>query len=423
MFLGCMGKSAQIGLHVWLPDAMEGPTPVSALIHAATMVNAGIFLIVKTNFLFDLSGINHLILIIGSLTALLGSLIALVQTDIKKIIAYSTCSQLGYMFMALGVSAYNIAIFHLITHACFKALLFLCAGNVIHASGTQNITEMGGLSRKIKITTIFTWIGSLALSGIFPFAGYYSKDLIIEYVHAHHIAYLMSLVVVPLTAFYSFKLLFTSFYGKKEYQNMHSLDHFMVYPLSILALFSVFAGILGIEAGILTQKFWGNSILVTDVYHVSLLTKLTPLILSCIGITFALLVTLNKYLLFAHLLVLTACFMVDQIIFGFALLIMIITNLLDRKKYIYRIAKHILEHKFYFDCFYILVIKRVFILFSIFLAYCDKWIDWALTTYPCSVVVEGKKLVYFALNGNGQVSRYMINFLVGIVLYLLCCLL
>lgn len=191
LFIGAMGKSAQIGLHVWLADAMEGPTPVSALIHAATMVTAGVFLVARCSPLFEYSNIAlSMVTIVGAVTALFAATIALTQNDIKKIIAYSTCSQLGYMFFACGVSAYSAAVFHLATHAFFKALLFLGAGSVIHAMHhEQDIQKMGGIWKKIPITYAMMWIGSLALAGFPPFAGFYSKDVILEAAFMSHSEY------------------------------------------------------------------------------------------------------------------------------------------------------------------------------------------------------------------------------------------
>ena len=203
LFIGCMGKSAQIGLHIWLPDAMEGPTPVSALIHAATMVTAGVFLVVRCSYLFEYSPIMlQIIASIGAITCLFAASIAITQNDIKKIIAYSTCSQLGYMFLACGVSAYNAAMFHLVTHAFFKALLFLSAGNVIHACHEQNIFKMGGLKDKMPITYCNFWVGSLAIIGICPLAGFYSKDLILESAYqANSLSYfVLGIIAAVLTA-------------------------------------------------------------------------------------------------------------------------------------------------------------------------------------------------------------------------------
>jgi NADH-quinone oxidoreductase subunit L len=252
LFLGCMGKSAQLGLHVWLPDAMEGPTPVSALIHAATMVTAGIFLIARMSQLFEYAYyVKDIILFIGSLTCLLMAIIAVTNNDIKKIIAYSTCSQLGYMFMACGSSYYNAAIFHLATHAFFKALLFLCAGNIIHMTHKQSLDEVGGVLKKMKITFILFLIGSLALIGIYPFAGYYSKDLIIEHLShnnslLYQFAYICSLFGVFFTALYSSKLLFKIFFGKNICPDAKEAPLIMNIPLLILAFGSIFAGIYGL---------------------------------------------------------------------------------------------------------------------------------------------------------------------------------
>src|SRR5690242_21061477 len=186
LFVGAMGKSAQVGLHTWLPDAMEGPTPVSALIHAATMVTAGVFMVARLSPMFEYApDALAVVCIIGASTAIFAASVALVQNDIKRVIAYSTCSQLGYMFFAAGVSAYAAAIFHLMTHAFFKALLFLGSGSVIHAlAGEQDMRKMGGLWRLIPVTYVLMWIGNLALAGIWPFAGYYSKDVILEAAYA-----------------------------------------------------------------------------------------------------------------------------------------------------------------------------------------------------------------------------------------------
>jgi NADH-quinone oxidoreductase subunit L len=228
LFIGAMGKSAQIGLHVWLPDAMEGPTPVSALIHAATMVTAGVFLIARFSPLISYADDTlKFIAIIGGTTALFAATIGCVQTDIKRVIAYSTCSQLGYMFVAAGVGAYQVSIFHLMTHAFFKALLFLAAGSVIHAvHGEQDMRKMGGLWRYIPITYVTMWIGSLALAGIPPFAGYYSKDAILEAAYAAHSAsgfygFWCGVFAAFLTAFYSWRLLLMTFHGQRYEAPQH----------------------------------------------------------------------------------------------------------------------------------------------------------------------------------------------------------
>ena len=254
LFIGAMGKSAQIFLHTWLPDAMEGPTPVSALIHAATMVTAGVFLVVRCSPIYEYSPtILNFITVIGMSTALFAATVALVQNDIKKIIAYSTCSQLGYMFFATGVGAYNVAMFHLFTHAFFKALLFLGAGSVIHSfNDEQDINKMGGVYKKLPYTYVLMMIGTLALTG-FPFlSGFYSKDLIIEfaYLKGNTVGYYacgIGIFTAVLTSIYSWRLLFKTFHG--EYNNktqsisdMHESPLIMLAPLVILAIGSVLAG-------------------------------------------------------------------------------------------------------------------------------------------------------------------------------------
>ncbi len=298
LFIGAMGKSAQIGLHVWLPDAMEGPTPVSALIHAATMVTAGVFLVIRFSPLFEISpSILTFITYIGAFTAIFAASIALVQNDIKKIIAYSTCSQLGYMFFACGVGAYPVALFHLMTHAFFKALLFLGAGNVIYSMHhEQDINKMGGLWRKIPVTYGLMLIGSLALAGIYPFAGYFSKDLILEVAYAKGgnagmTAFTLGLVGAFFTAFYSWRLLFLTFHGECKNPHAHEAPRIMIWPLFILALGAIFSGILAIKMGILEAQFWNNALVVLPIikqaHHVPELIKLVPLFASFAGIFIA----------------------------------------------------------------------------------------------------------------------------------------
>ncbi|MCE2991363.1 MAG: NADH-quinone oxidoreductase subunit L [Candidatus Jidaibacter sp.] len=277
LFIGAMGKSAQFGLHTWLPDAMEGPTPVSALIHAATMVTAGVFMVARCSPLFEYSSVAlSVVTCIGAFTCLFAASIALVQNDIKRVIAYSTCSQLGYMFFACGVSAYSAGIFHLMTHGFFKALLFLGAGSVIHAmSDEQDLRKMGGIWKKIPFTYAMMWIGSLALAGIFPFAGFYSKDTILEAAMASgtafgESAYMVGLLAAVLTAFYSFRLIIMSFHGKpnasqKVMEHVHESPVSMTFPLLILAVGSVCIGYVGAKMlGMVdaTHDFWRNSIFV-----------------------------------------------------------------------------------------------------------------------------------------------------------------
>ena len=259
LFIGAMGKSAQVPLHVWLPDSMEGPTPISALIHAATMVTAGIFMVARMSPLYELSETAlSVVLVIGAITALFMAFVGMVQNDIKRVVAYSTLSQLGYMVVALGASAYSVGIFHLMTHAFFKALLFLAAGSVIIAlHHEQDLRKMGGLKRRMPITFVTTWIGSLALAGIPPFAGFFSKDMIIESVHHSSLpgsgfAYFAVLTGVFVTAFYTFRMLFLTYYGKPR-MDEHTLKHVeespwvVTIPLILLAIPSLVAGFLFLD--------------------------------------------------------------------------------------------------------------------------------------------------------------------------------
>jgi NADH-quinone oxidoreductase subunit L len=274
LFLGAMGKSAQLGLHTWLPDAMEGPTPVSALIHAATMVTAGVFLMCRMSPVMEFApGALALVTVVGASTALFAATIGCVQNDIKRIIAYSTCSQLGYMFFAAGVGLYQAAMFHLFTHAFFKALLFLGAGSVIHAmSHEQDIRKMGGIWRKIPVTYAVMWIGSLALAGIPFFAGYYSKDAILEGAVAAQsavgtYAFVCGLLAAFLTAFYSWRLLILTFHGAPR-ADAHTMEHVhespwvMLVPLLALSVGAVTTGSVFAPhfIGDLQQAFWNGAI-------------------------------------------------------------------------------------------------------------------------------------------------------------------
>ena len=254
LFIGAMGKSAQIPLFTWLPDAMAGPTPVSALIHAATMVTAGIYMVIRANALFELSPeVLHFVGWIGLATALLGAAIGLFQNDIKKVLAYSTVSQLGYMFMGLGASAYTASFFHVMTHAFFKALLFLGAGSVIHAmSDEQDIRRMGGLKSKMPITFITFMLGTIAIAGIPPFAGFFSKDEILASLY-HHDPVMWSLAILgsALTSFYMFRVFILTFFGEfrgteKQAHHLHESPITMTLPLIILAVFSVGGGLINL---------------------------------------------------------------------------------------------------------------------------------------------------------------------------------
>jgi NADH-quinone oxidoreductase subunit L len=303
LFIGAMGKSAQIGLHTWLPDAMEGPTPVSALIHAATMVTAGVFMVARLSPMFEFAPIAlTVIVLIGGTTAFFAATIGLTQHDIKRVIAYSTCSQLGYMFFALGVGAYPAAIFHLMTHAFFKALLFLGAGSVIHGmDDEQDMRKMGGLFPKMKVTGSLMWIGSLALAGVPLFAGFWSKDIILESAFAAHTgmglyAFWAGIAAALMTAFYSWRLLFLTFHGRTRADD-HTFDHahesppVMIIPLIVLALGAIFAGWLAVDyfVGHHMEEFWGSSLLmlhnvIEEAHHVPEWVKKLPIVVGAVGI-------------------------------------------------------------------------------------------------------------------------------------------
>lgn len=254
LFIGACGKSAQLPLFTWLPDAMAGPTPVSALIHAATMVTAGIYMIARSNIIFTLAtDTTEIIAYVGLATALIAALIALTQTDIKKVLAYSTVSQLGYMFLGLGVGAYTGAFFHVLTHAFFKALLFLGAGSVIHAmSGEQDMRKMGGLKGKIKTTFTTMMIGTVAIAGIPPLAGFFSKDEILAHAYAHSpIFWVVGVITAMLTSFYMFRMMYLTFYGKfrgthEQEHHLHESPPSMTIPLIVLAILSILGGFIGV---------------------------------------------------------------------------------------------------------------------------------------------------------------------------------
>ncbi len=276
LFIGAMGKSAQFGFHTWLPDAMEGPTPVSALIHAATMVTAGVFLTVRFSELMVMSDfIMTFVLIIGLLTAFFAASVGFFQKDIKKVIAYSTCSQLGFMFVACGLGAFNIAIFHLITHGYFKALLFLSSGSVIHGvHDEQDMDKMGNLFSKMKITAVMMWIGTLAIIG-FPYSsGYFSKDLILSssfnLITLGPLVYVILAIVSAMTAFYSFRLIFKVFHGNYngsyDYEKIHESGPFMLVPLLLLSVGAILTGFFlnDLLAGYNSKNFWNGIIFLSQ---------------------------------------------------------------------------------------------------------------------------------------------------------------
>ncbi|WP_422036063.1 NADH-quinone oxidoreductase subunit L [Reyranella sp.] len=317
LFIGAMGKSAQLGLHTWLPDAMEGPTPVSALIHAATMVTAGVFMVCRLSPLFELAPtVSMIVTIVGAATAFFAATVGMTQFDIKRVVAYSTCSQLGYMFFACGVGGYSAAMFHLTTHAFFKALLFLGSGSVINClHHEQDMRKMGGVKAKAPQTFLLMWVGTLALSGIgipfifgtgLGFAGFYSKDIMLESAFGVHttvgvIAYWLGVIAALMTAFYSTRLMFMTFYGKYRGDH-HTWDHahespvVMLIPLYVLGIGAAFSGLVGYDwfVGHDWSAFWGNSLAVKateEVLHhaheVPVWVKLAPLVFALVGIAIA----------------------------------------------------------------------------------------------------------------------------------------
>ena len=301
LFMGAMGKSAQFLLHTWLPDAMEGPTPVSALIHAATMVTAGVFMVARLSPLFELApDAQAVVMFFGATTAFFAATIGLVQNDIKRIVAYSTCSQLGYMFVAMGAGAYSVGIFHLFTHAFFKALLFLGSGSVIYAMHhEQDIRNMGGLWRKIPFTFFVMCIGTLSLTGFPLFAGYFSKDAIIEAAYASHnpmafYGFLMTVAAAALTAFYSWRLIFKTFFGEphsqEHYEAAHEAPLTMLIPIGILAAGSILAGfpVKELFAGPGVDEFFRESLkmnphIIEAMEKIPESVKLLPFVMMVIG--------------------------------------------------------------------------------------------------------------------------------------------
>ena len=310
LFMGAMGKSAQFLLHTWLPDAMEGPTPVSALIHAATMVTAGVFMVARLSPLFEFSPTAlGVVTFVGATTAFFAATVGLVQNDIKRVVAYSTCSQLGYMFVAIGVGAYAAGIFHLFTHAFFKALLFLGSGSVIHAlHDEQDMRHMGGLRKILPYTWFAMLIGTLALTGFPLLAGYYSKDAIIEAAFVSHsgissYAFVLTVFAALLTSFYSWRLMFMTFHGKSRAEpevlkKAHESPLVILIPLALLVLGSICAGFLfkGFFIGHEYQEFWRTSLftlpsntIIDDLHHVPDLVKFSPAIMMATGFLVALL--------------------------------------------------------------------------------------------------------------------------------------
>lgn len=394
-FIGAMGKSAQLPLYTWLPDAMAGPTPVSALIHAATMVTAGIYMIARSSILYNQSEFAlHLIAIVGLLTALLAASIAIKQYDIKKVLAYSTVSQLGFMFLAIGCGAYTTAVFHVMTHAFFKALLFLGSGSVIHAmGGEQDIRSMGGLGKKMRITQITFFIGCVAIAGIPPFAGFFSKDEILAAAYAHNpILYYAALAAALMTAFYMFRLYFLTFTGSfrgthDQAHHLHESPVAMTFPLIVLAILATISGFVGLPE-VFSEHHSLNEFLSTSV------TNLTAHHLD----------HATEYMLMG----LSVTLVLGMIIFAF------VRTKSPNFQANTGIAK-VLENKWYVDELYNALIVQP-------LQKCSNFLDAIIERKGIDAGVNGVgKLVRWSadrtrLLQNGQVGAYLFTMVIGMVL-------
>jgi NADH-quinone oxidoreductase subunit L len=405
LFVGAIGKSAQIPLFTWLPDAMAGPTPVSALIHAATMVTAGIYMVVRSNVLYTLAPYTmEIVSIVGIATAIFAATIALVQNDIKKVLAYSTVSQLGYMFFALGLGAYQLAIFHVTTHAFFKALLFLGSGSVIHAmSHEQDIRKMGGLRKQMPVTYITFLIGSLAIAGIPPLAGFFSKDQILATAWGQSpLLWAVGLVGALMTAFYMFRMLFLTFHGEfrgtetqKKY--LHESPAIMTIPLAILAVLSISGGWIGIP-----EILGGNN---------SIVSYLQPIIY---GEPIAHAVSHStEYILMAISIVLV----IAVIIAAFVLYVSR-NNVPSLDEHKYSAAHRVLYDKYYIDEIYTaLIVKPILWLSTFSYAILDlKFVD-GLVSFWGEIVKQCSSVLKHVQNGN--ISYYLFAMVVGIIALLL----
>ncbi|HLG21831.1 MAG TPA: NADH-quinone oxidoreductase subunit L [Candidatus Manganitrophaceae bacterium] len=393
IFTGAVGKSAQFPLHVWLPDAMEGPTPVSALIHAATMVAAGVYLVARSFFLFSAApDALEAVAYIGGFTAIMAATIAIAQNDIKRIIAYSTLSQLGYMMMGLGVGGYTAGMFHLTMHAFFKALLFLAAGSVIHAVHTQDIWEMGGLSKYLKITSTTFLIGALANAGLFPLSGFWSKDeiLVAAYESGHLLLFWVGIVTAFFTALYMFRLFFVVFTGaprSAEGHGKHEAPHesppVMTVPLVILAFFSAvagFAGAPGLEHGFASYVHFGAA--GHPAFHFSIAAGSTLVALAGIGVAWA----FYSARLFSA------------------------ERLASRFSFAYRL----LQNKYYFDELYFWIIRNIQGGIALFCNWVEEWVvinffvngTAALTRWTGGIL---------RLSQTGKLQTYLMMFIIGII--------
>ena len=407
LFVGAIGKSAQLPLYTWLPDAMAGPTPVSALIHAATMVTAGVYMVARNNVLYSLAPISqNLVLIIGLATALFAATIALVQNDIKKVLAYSTVSQLGLMFVALGVGAYSSGIFHMTTHAFFKALLFLCAGSVIHGmQGEQDIRKMGGLKKYLPVTYFTFFIGVLAISGIPPFAGFFSKDEILaKAFEANPVVWGVALLTSLLTVFYMFRLLFLTFFGssradEKTLHHIHESPRSMTWPLLALALLSVVGGLIGVPEALSGSNRIGEFLAPVFAKSESLMAAHE-------------LNHSNEYTLMGVVIALTL------VMIGIAWFLYLKSNKVPAEEGTRLNPVHQIVYKKYFadELYDTLVVRPLYRISSAFDAFLERLgIDFLVNSFGDSVV-EGSKVARLLQSGN--IGFYIFAMVIGIILML-----
>ena len=406
LFVGAMGKSAQIPLYTWLPDAMAGPTPVSALIHAATMVTAGIYMIARSNILYSMAPMTlDIIFVIGTSTAILAALIGLTQTDIKKVLAYSTVSQLGFMFMAIGLGGYSAGVFHVTTHAFFKALLFLGAGSVIHAmGGEQDIRKMGGLMKKLPITSITFIIATLAIAGIPPLAGFFSKDAILALAfESSPIKWGLGVFAALLTTFYMFRMLFLTFFGEfrgtqHQKEHLHESPLLMTIPLMILATLTVCAGFIEIPHVFVHEgSNWFSHYLAAanvPLLEASNISASTEFLLMGSALTLVVLVILTTYIIYVSKKTLPAASEKDM-------------SFLDKLPY----------NKFYIDELYDTIILKPIAFFSdIFHSIIEKnFIDRIVNFSGKSIQWSGKTIRFAQ---SGDVNTYAIFMVIGIVVIL-----
>jgi NADH-quinone oxidoreductase subunit L len=394
LFIGACGKSAQIPLYTWLPDAMAGPTPVSALIHAATMVTAGIFMVTRLNFLFDLTPfVQNIIAIIGAVTALVAATIGLLQNDIKKVLAYSTVSQLGLMFLALGLGAYQVAVFHVITHAFFKACLFLGSGSVIHAlHGEQDMRNMGGLKKVMPITFWTMMISSLAIAGVFPFAGFWSKDEILMVAFHHNIAlWVIASIASILTAFYMFRLMYLTFFkefrGTEEQKHhLHESPALITFPLIVLGILAAVGGLINLPGSTWLHHYLAPLFAASSEEHAFGSTEYMLMGIALAGALVGIGIAYSKY--------------IKQ------------NNVPEEDDKITGFSK-VLYNKYYVDeCYDLLFVKPINVLSRFFRDYIETAVSgfvFGLGKVTIELSAQGRKL------HNGNIGLYLFAFVLGVI--------